>query len=310
MARANVDRMMRILLPYLLRQRQQRQWLEQSYGKDIQVAREKDVLERERMGIRSKDEREREARSQKNKVILQLLKVGAIGVEDLDRPLLEYLSRTGEVGVPLYPGAPTISPEMLEEKKRPYGEMTARMSAVLERGGYLPTEEVGPATGLIGSKRVMDFLEQAERVRKGKEERGLRAEELEVKRAEVGLEGEEKSKKQLEDEFKVFDQKEKTFKAQLDSIGVGLALTTEELKMSDDPRAVKLRAQLEEVWRRKLNNANQRLGLLEKKKADGIISKLRDGGATAEALEKYKEKFKKKENLTEEEYQYIMLSLR
>jgi len=301
MPRGNADRMMRILLPYLLRQRQQRQWLEQSSAQYEQLARTKDELY-------SRSQKEIQDRASENAIKLELVKTGRIGVEELDRPLDELLLRLGQAGV-TGPGIPTISPEIVAGRRRPYEDIMTKMSGALEQAEYLPKEEIAPATGLIGSERVMDFLKQAERTRAGKEERGLRAEELEIKRAEVGIEGEKKSKKQLEDEFKTLDQKEKTFVAQLKSIGVDLGVTVEELKMSDDPKAVALREKIEIVRKRKLNNVNQRLGDLDRKKADGIISKLRDGGATAEALEKYKEKFKKEENLTEEEYQYIKLNL-
>jgi len=293
--------MMRILLPYLLRQRQQRQYLEESSAQYENLARLKDEL----YG-RSQEEIQR--RASENAIKLELIKTARIGVEDLDRPLDELLYRVGQRGV-TDPALPTISRETVEEGRRPYEEMMARKSAVLERGEYLPKEEVGPATGLFGSKRMMDFLEQAERVRAGKEERGLRAEELEIKRAEVGIKGEEKSKKQLEDEFKVLDQKEKTFKAQLDSIGVGLALTEEELKKSDDPKAVALWEKIEIVRKRKLNNVNQRLGDLDRKKADKVISTLRTNKITDIGMERYKERFKKEYNLTEVEYQYIKLNL-
>ncbi|MBA7701853.1 hypothetical protein ES703_110600 [subsurface metagenome] len=144
---------------------------------------------------------------------------------------------------------------------------------------------VVPATGLFGSKRMMDFLEQAERTRAGKAERGLRADELKIREREVGLEEEGKSKEQLENEFKVLDQKEKTFKAQLDSIGVDLGLTEDAIKMSDDPRAVALREKIEIVRKRKLNNVNQRLGDLDKKKVEKVLSKLRGINATPEEIE-------------------------
>lgn len=301
MPRANVDRMMRILLPYLLRQRQQKQWLEQSSAQYEDLARLKDELY-------GRSQKEIQDRASENAIKLELVKTGRIGVEELDRPLDELLLRLGQAGV-TGPGIPTISPEIVAGRRLPYEEMMAKKSAVLERGEYLPKEEVAPATGLFGSKRMMDFLEQAERARAGKKERALRGREITVKEKELGIEGEKKTKKQLEDEYKVLDQKEKTFVAQLKSIGVGLALTDDELKTSDDPKAVALREKIEIVRKRKLNNVNQRLGDLDRKKADGIISKLRDGGATAEALEKYKEKFKKEENLTEEEYQYIKLNL-
>jgi len=303
MARANLDRMMRILLPYLLRQRQQSQYLEESSAQYEQLARLKNELY-------SRSQKEIQDRAAKNEIVLQLLKTGKIKAEQADLPIDEILFMASQAGM-THPALPLpVSPELRAERKRPYEEMMARKSAVLERGEYLPKEEVGPATGLFGSKRMMDFLEQAERTRAGKEERGLRAEELEIKRAEVGIKGEKKTKKQLEDEFKVLDQKEKTFKAQLDSIGVDLGLTVEELKMSDDPKAVDLRAKLDEVWKRKLNNCSQRLGDLDRKKADGIISDLRMKGINAIGVEANKQEFMKEANLTEEEYQYIILSLR
>jgi len=290
-----------MLLPYIMRQRMQEQYLESSSAQYEKLAKLKDELyRRSQLDIQNK--------ASEHRIKGEMVRAGIIGVKDVDRPLLELIERLGVAGV-TGPGIPTPKPGLLEEKKRPYGDIMAKMSGALEQAEYLPTEEVGPATGLLGSKRVMEFLEQAGRERRVGKELGLREREVAVSEKEVGLKGEPKGKG-LEDQLKFLDGKEKTFEAQLKSIGTELGETIEELKTSDDPKVVDLNKRIEKVRKRKLNIYSQLLGDLDKKKSDEIISKLRSGGATVEALEKYKERFKKEEKLTEEEFQYIILNLR
>jgi len=212
MARVNLDRMMRMLLPYLMRQRMQEKYLESSYGQSEELARLKDTLERERMGISSGYRVKEKNLAAENAIKIELLKLGILSVEELDRPLLELLPRLKEAGVSGLGIPEPVRPEALEEAKRPYGDMMARMSGALEQAKYLPEEEVSPATGLLGSKRVMDFLKQAEKTRAGKEERGLKETGFEVEREKIKF-GREKLKaekvKTPEEKRKELKEKEK-----------------------------------------------------------------------------------------------------
>lgn len=215
MARVNLDRMMRILLPYLMQQRMQRQYLERSYGESDRLARLKDALSR-------RSQKEAQDRASENAIKLELVKTGRVGVEDLDRPLDELLYRLGQAGV-THPALPTISPETIEERRRPFADIMTSMSEALRQAKYLPAEEVAPATGLFGSKRMMDFLKEAGKERTGKEERGLREEGFKVEREKIALgekelkakkvkTPEEKRKELKEKEKRLFSLKEKIAK--------------------------------------------------------------------------------------------------
>jgi len=237
----------------------------------------------------------------KIRLLASLLK----GTERLDRPAMAGLMRAPELGMDF--GLPEVSPEQYGEAVRPYREMMADQAGALEKGEYLPVEKMGVATQLLGSKRVMEFLEELEKTRAGRGERSLRKGELDLARAEAGVKGEKLTKKQLEDKLKFFAKKEKVFVDELKSFKDPLTGAIEDIE--DESRAENLEAKIAEMRQNQLNVLDQLLGELDKKKADGIIAKLRTNKITAKGMEKYKEQFMKKENLTEAEYQYIRLNL-
>jgi len=219
MAKANLDRMIRMILPYLMQKRMQEQYLERSYGQYEELARVKE-------GLFRRSQKEIQDRASANAIKLELVKTGRIGVEDLDRPLDELLYRLGQAGV-THPAIPSIGRETIEERRRPYGDIMAKMSGALEQAKYLPAEEVAPATGLFGSEYVMDFLKQAEKTRAGKEERRLKDEGFKVERerialgekelkAKKGKTPEEKRKELKEKEKRLFSLKEKIAKPEED----------------------------------------------------------------------------------------------
>lgn len=233
----------------------------------------------------------------KLKLLASLLK----GTEKLDRPAMAGLVRAPELGMDF--GLPEISPEQYGEAVRPYTETMADQAGALERGQYLPVEKMGVATQLLGSKRVMEFLEELGKTRAGREERKLRKGELDLARVEAGVKGEKLTKKQLEDKLKFFSKKEKVFVDELDSLEEEMGLT------EDEPKAENLKTQIAEMRQNQLNVLDQLLGDLDKKKCDGIIVKLRTNKITAIGMEKYREQFMKEYKLTEAEYQYIRLNL-
>jgi hypothetical protein len=223
------------------------------------------------------------------------------GTEELDRPDMAGRMRASELGIPV--PLPEISPEQYGEAAMPYAETMVDQAGALEAGKYLPAEKMGVATQLLGSERAMDLLKEIGKTRAGREAREVSRKKTELGWAELGVKGEKLTKKQLEDKLKFFTKKEKVFVDQLDSLEEEIGL------LEDDPRAENLITQRDEMRENILNTLDQLLGDLDKKKCDGIISKLRANKITAIGMEKHKEQFMKKEKLTEAEYQYIRLNL-
>ena len=192
-------------MPYIAKQKMREDF--ERNRMQMQVQKEMEI-----MGKRAGYEKEKQARTSENQIKLELVKTGKIGVEDLDRPLDELLYRLGQAGV-TSPAIPTIRPEILEQRRRPYIETMVDQAGALERGEYLPTEKMGVATQLLGSKRAMDLLEEIGKTRAGREERKLRGREVKVKEEELGLKkkGEKPPKeleKKLEDKIKLLRQTE------------------------------------------------------------------------------------------------------
>lgn len=223
------------------------------------------------------------------------------GTEKLDRPAMAGLMRAPELGMDF--GLPEISPEQYGEAVRPYSETMVDQAGALEAGKYLPAEKMGVATQLLGSERAMDLLKEIGKTRAGREAREITRDKTKLGWAELGVKGEKLTKKQLEDQLKFFAKKEKVFVDELESLEEEMGLT------EDDPKAENLKTQIAEMRQNQLNTLDQLLGDLDKKKADGIIAKLRANKITAIGMEKHKEQFMKKEKLTEAEYQYIRLNL-
>ncbi|MBA7554558.1 hypothetical protein ES705_47182 [subsurface metagenome] len=223
------------------------------------------------------------------------------GTEELDRPGMAGRMRASELGIPV-PLA-EVSPEQYGEAGRPYGEMAATMAGAKERGEYLPVEKMGLATQLFGSKRFMDYVEEVEKIKAGREQRKISKEKTKLGWAELGVKGEKLTKKQLEEKLKYFGKKEKVFVDELESLEEEIGL------LEDAPRAENLITQRDEMRENILNTLDQLLGDLDKKKCDGIISKLRANKINTRVLEKNKKDFMKEENLTDAEYQYIRLNL-
>lgn len=158
--------------------------------------------ESEIMGKRAGYKEEEQARTSANAIKLELIKTGKIGVKDLDRPLDELLYRLGQAGV-TSPAIPTITPEILEQRRRPFIETMVDQAGALEAGKYLPAEKMGIATQILGSKRTMDLLKEIGKTRAGREARVLKGREIKVKEEELGLDKEGKKKrKELETELK------------------------------------------------------------------------------------------------------------
>lgn len=235
--------------------------------------------------------------AKKLRILASILK----GTEKLDRPAMAGLARAPDLGIDF--GLPEISPGQYGEAVRPYAETMVDQAGALERGEYLPAEKMGVATQLLGSERAMDLLKEIGKTISGREAREVTREKTRLGWAELGVKGEKLTKKQLEEKLKFFAKKEKVFVGQLESLEEEMGLT------EDEPRAENLKTQIAEMRQNQLNTLDQLLGELDKKKCDGIISKLRANKITAIGMEKYKDQFIKEYKLTEAEYQYIRLNL-
>jgi len=281
-------------LPYFAKQKMQ---LEQQ-RKLMEI-----YLEKQLAGYGALEEKEKRGRAEQYDYATMLKLLGSIteGAKGLDRPGMAGIMRASELGIPL--PVPEIAPEQYGEAVRPYEEMMPSMAGALERGEYLPAEKMGVATQLLGSKRVMDFLEELGKTRAGREAREVTREKTKLGWAELGVKKKKEGKKQLEDKLKFFAKKEKVFSDELKSL--------EDLSglMEGDPEYDTKKTQIAEMRQNQLNTLDQLLGELDKKKADKIIAKLRANKITAIGMEKHKAQFIKKENLTEAEYQYIRLNL-
>lgn len=223
------------------------------------------------------------------------------GTEELDLPAMAGRLEASKLAIPV--PLPEVSPEQYGEAVRPYSETMVDQAGALEAGKYLPAEKMGVATQLLGSERAMDLLKEIGKTRAGREAREITRDKTKLGWAKLGVKGEKLTKKQLEEKLKFFTKKEKVFVDQLESLEEEMGLT------EDDPKAENLKTQIAEMRQNQLNTLDQLLGDLDKKKADGIIAKLRANKITAIGMEKHKEQFMKKEKLTEAEYQYIRLNL-
>ena len=186
-----IFRVLNEIMPYIAQQKMREDF--ERNKMQMYLQRESEIM-RKRAGY----EEEKQARTSENQIKLELVKTGKIGVKDLDRPLDELLYRLGQAGV-THPALPTISPEIIEQRRRPYIGTMVDQAGALERGKYLPAEKMGVATQLLGSKRAMELLEEIEKTRAGRKERGLREREVIVKEEELGLKKKgEKLPKELE----------------------------------------------------------------------------------------------------------------
>ena len=294
-----MNQLMRILMQMKVRKRGYEAW------GDVQEQLQRSGLARRLEGYEAQEEMQKrllEAGYSRDvtKMILATIVQGAAG---FGRPGIEAVERIREIGLGEVPGIPEEIPGQYEAIQDPYASLMPAIGRRLEAGEYPSEEEMTTMTRLLGPDKLQEFLGQAERARTGIAERGLRRGELELARAEVGVKAEKLTKKQLEDKLKFFSKKEKVFSDELKSLEEEMDL------MEGDPKYDAKNKQIADMRQNQVNVLDQLLGELDKKKADKILAKLRAGGATIEALEKHKEQFMKKENLTEAEYNYIRLNL-
>jgi hypothetical protein len=236
-------------------------------------------------------------------IVKMLLATISKGTEEYGRPGVETIERMRQVGLGETPGIPPEIPGQYEEVMEPYANLMPALGRRLQDGEYPSREEMATLTRLLGADKVQEFLEQAEKVKAGRAQREVSRGKTKLGWAQLGVKGEKLTKKQLEDQLKFFGKKEKVFVDELESIEKEIGI------LEDEPRVEDLKAKIDEMRQNQLNTLDQLLGQLDKRKCDKIIAKLTAGKATIEGLEKNKEQFMKKENLTEEEYNYIRLSL-
>ena len=264
-------------------------------------------LEKQIAGYGAWEEMQKRGRAEKYDYDTMLKFLGSVlkGTEELDRPGMAGRMRASELGIPV--PLEEILPEQYGEAIRPYGETMAGQAEALGMGESF-IKKMGVATQLLGSKPAMDLLEQQRKTIAGREAREISREKTRLGWAELGVKGEKLTKKQQDERLKDLAGKEKIFMNQLKSIKDPFSGYVEDIE--DEPKAENLEAKIAQTRKEQLDIRNQRLGKLEKKKCDKIISKLRGAGKNIiKALENNKEQLKKEYNLTEEEYQYIRLNL-
>lgn len=291
---SNLNRFMNRLLPMLLRRRFEKQRVEDWLQKSLK--------EYEAWGETQATVQERAA---ENQIKMQLLKVGAIGVKDMDRPLIELLSRLGEAGV-TGPGIPTISPEAYGELKAPYAEMRPQFAEAMEAAEYPTQEQITAATRLYGSKWVDKWLQDLEKKkleaeRRRVQEMGFGVEkdktalgwaELGVKEKELGVKKTEKKDKEL---LSALDKKERILTDQLKDFEEDLGV------MVDDPKVMAKKKQVELIRKQKMSLLKRIMkkykGLKSEKEYTEVAAGLKAKGYTSDNIEKHPDVIKKiKEN--------------
>ena len=296
-----MSELMRILMQQKVRERGYQSW-----GK-VQEELQRSGLARRLEGYTAQEEMQKrllEAGYSRD-VVKMLLATIFKGTEGYGRPGVEAIERIGQLGLGETPGVPPQVPGQYEEVTTGHENMMAALGRRLEEGEYPSREELAVLTRQLGPEKVQEFLEQAEKVKAGRAARQVSREKTKLGYAELGLKtpGAKLTKKQLEDKLKFFSKKEKVFVDKLETLEEEIGLT------EDDPKAEQLKTQISEMRQNQLNTLDQLLGDLDKKKCDGIISKLKANQITAKGMEKYKEKFKKEYKLTDVEYQYIRLNI-
>ena len=294
-----MSELMRILMQQKVRERGYKAW------GSVQEELQRSGLARRLEGYQAQEEMQSrllEAGYSRD-VVKMLLATIFKGTEGYGRPGVEALERTRQVGLGETPGIPPEIPGQYKEVMEPYANLMPAIGRRLEKGQYPSREEMAILTRLLGADKVQEFLEQAEKVKAGRAQREISRDKTKLGWAQLEVKGEKLTKKQLEDQLKFFGKKEKVFVDELESLEKEIGI------LEDEPRVEDLNAKIDEMRQNQLNTLDQLLGQLDKRKCDKIIAKLTAGQATIEGLEKNKEQFMKKENLTEEEYNYIRLSL-
>jgi hypothetical protein len=296
-----MSELMRILMQQKVRERGYEAW------GSVQEELQRSGLARRLEGYEAQEEMQRRLLNAgySRDVVKMLLATITKGTEGYGRPGIESMERIRQAGLGETPGMPPEIPGQHEKVTEPYANLMPALGRRLEAGKYPSREEMATLTRLLGPEKVQEFLEMAEKAKAGGEQREISREKTKLGYAELGVkkEGKKLTKKQLEDELKFFGKKEKVFVDKLESLEEEIGLT------EDDPKAEELKTQISEMRQNQLNTLDQLLGDLDKKKCDGIISKLTANQITAKGMEKYKEKFIKEYKLTDEEYQYIRLNL-
>ena len=296
-----MSQLMRILMQQKVRERGYQAW------GDVQEQLQRSGLARRLEGYEAQEEMQKrllEAGYSRD-VVKMLLETISKGTQEYGRPGIETVERIRQIGLGETPGIPPEIPGQYEETMAPYASLMPALGRRLEAGEYPSREEMAILTRLLGADKVQEFLEQAEKVKAGRAQREVARGKTALGWAELGLKkpGEKLTKKQLEDKLKFFAKKERVFVDKLESLEEEIGLT------EDDPKAEELKTQISEMRQNQLNTLDQLLGDLDKKKCDGIISKLKANKITAKGMEKHKEQFTKEYKLTEAEYQYIRLNI-
>lgn len=202
-----------------------------------------------------------------------------------------------------------IIPEGYEEMMEAAEEAVSRVIIAMQAKSPIMDEDIGTLVKAFGHEPTAEYVGQIqkvtgeeERVKVRREEIGLEEKKLTVRREELEAKGKPKGKEALKERLLMLGKKEKIFADQMKEIEAG----TLDI---DDPEAKKIEGKLKKVRDERLSIINQMIGELDKKKVDGIVAKLKKGGATPEGLDLNREEFMKAEGLTDIEYEYIKINL-
>jgi len=267
-----MSQLMRILLQQRVRERGYGAW-----GK-VQEELQRSGLARRLEGYAAQEEMEKrllEAGYSRD-VVKMILASIIKGTEAFGRPGVEALSRIRQVGLGETPGIPEEIPGQYEEIMEPYASLMPALGRRLQEGEYPSREEMSILTRLLGAERVQEFLEQAEKVRSGKEK--LAVERRKVTVAEKKQEAEKKGEKDL---AKKLEQKIKLLKATQEKLAKPVEDVTKEQK--------KLwQSNLEEL-EQEINELRARLGKKTDEQYRALAVQLNARGFKLEDLNKNRE---------------------
>jgi len=189
-----------------------------------------------------------------------------------------------------------------------------QIAIALGSGDYPSEEAIGQIGGLFGESTVTDFLDDFLKEQSGK--RGL---EFDRDKLAATLSGQdiEKGRQDIEKQKLKAEAGGKGEK-KLTELSKMLTVYNKQAEILDTKILDASTAEEEDALNAKLTPLQEKInGVIAQMeeqfpdigKLTGILSKLRSKNITVYQMEQHKEKFKKEENLSEEEYQYLKASL-
>jgi len=201
-------------------------------------------------------------------------------------------------------------PDNYESMIRTAQEATARSVQSMQETQPLKQEDIATLVRGYGHKMPSDMVKQIQKIEGEVAGRGVREKELGVEKEKIQLERDKL-------EFEKGGKGKESLKERLLNLGKKETIFANKLKETEaysiegeeGDEFKKVAADLEGVRKERLNIINQLIGELDKAKVDKILSKLKKGGATPEALESNKAELMKAEGLTDIEFEYLKINL-